>query len=198
MDKIKFLRRVLVAVVLYVALLFQTVLWAEPLNVPFVAQFNTNACGAAALEMVYKYYGKSDITQQEIFNKLKEKEPELRRENRISTDHLVSDAQARGFRAFWDRVDYSEQNEALQVLKYYLSRKTPVIVCQQFTKKSRKIGHFRVVVDVDEDQYIYFYDPDEGHDLIKWPIDQFMDYWQPTGQNVTGGVYIVIEKNNQE
>jgi predicted double-glycine peptidase len=184
-------------ITLFVFLIFQGILWAKTLDVPYVAQFNGTACGAAALEMVYKYYGKSDVSQEDIYNKYQEIEPEFGKVSRISTANLVSDAQSRGFQSFWKRVNYLDRDEALSVLKTYLNLKIPVIVCQQFTKKSPKIGHFRVVFGVDDEDNIYFHDPRFGG-FKKWPIEQFMDYWQPTGQNVTGGVYIIVKKVNAE
>lgn len=168
-------------------------MWAKALDVQYFAEINGTACGAAALEMVYNYYGKSDVRQEDIYNKYQEIEPEFGTISRISTADLVSDAQSRGFKAFWNKVNYLDKDESLSVLKNYINHKIPVIVCQQWTKQSPKIGHFRVVVDVN-DNNVYFYDPESG--LIKLSTDQFMDYWQPTGQNVTGGVYIIIEKIN--
>ncbi len=174
-------------------LIFQNNLWAKPLEVPYVAQFNKYSCGAAALEMVYKYYQRSDISQQEIFKKHHEADPEYKSETRISTLSLISDAKSRGFEAFWRRVNYKNKSQSLAVLKSYLRDKTPVIVCLQFSKEMPRVGHFRVVIDIDERDNIYFYDPYKSG-LMKWPADQFMDYWQPTGKDVTGGVYVIIRK----
>lgn len=188
----------ILATALCLLLISQGILWAKPLDVPYVAQINNTACGAASLEMIYRYYGMSDVAQEDIYKGYQEIEPEFGRVSRISTADLVSDAQHRGFQSFWKRVNYRDKDESLIILRKYLNHKVPIIVCQQWNKESSKIGHFRVVVDVDEENNVFFYDPEKTGGLIKWPIDQFMDYWQPTGQNVTGGVYVIIEKVNTE
>ena len=28
----------------------------------------------------------------------------------------------------------------------------------------------------------------------KWEAQKFMEFWQPTGQNVTGGIFVIIKK----
>jgi len=170
-------------------------LLTRKLQVPFVYQINDNACGAAVLEMIYRYYGINNIDQRGIFNQYREIEPALGKELRIATDSLIRDAANRGFQADWDRADYEKRDKSIELLKNFVNDGIPIIVCQQFTKEQPLIGHFRVVVGIGGGT-IYLHDPHPkyGGRSLKWSLDQFMDFWQPTGPNVTGGVYIVIRK----
>ena len=165
------------------------------LKVPFVKQINKNSCGAAALEMVYKYYGLKKIDQKEIFDRLKTQDLEDPNIFNIATEDLVKDAKEKGFEAFWKRVDYHNIKKSIQLLKQFIDKNIPIIVCQQYTKDEPLMGHFRVVFRVD-DKSVYFHDshPKTGGSSIKWTHKKFIDFWQPTGNNVTGGVYIIIKK----
>jgi len=96
---------------------FYNKLFKKKLGVPYIPQINENACGAAVLEMVYKYYGLENISQDEIFNKYKEFEPYGSGNIRLSTDNLVSDALGRGFLSFWARGDYNNKENSINLLK---------------------------------------------------------------------------------
>lgn len=165
------------------------------INVPFVSQISKNACGAAVLEMVYGYYGLKNISQKAIFDKYKRLEPHGSGNNIISTSNLVSDASGRGFLSFWAKVDYTSKEDSRDLfIRLVMNSKIPIIACQKFTDKEPLIGHFRIVVGV-KDNIVYVHDPFLMDGAFQeWDIDKFMDYWQPTGQNVTGGVFIVIKK----
>ncbi|WKZ24586.1 MAG: papain-like cysteine protease family protein [Patescibacteria group bacterium] len=170
------------------------------LKVPFIYQINENACGAAVLEMVYKYYGLNDVSQEEIYKKYKQLEPHGTGNFRITTDALVADSLRRGFLSFWNKVDYNNPDECFNLLQFLTKKsKIPIIVCQQFTKNEehKDLGHFRLVVGVDKkNKIIYVHDPHKelGGQYQKWSLDKFVDFWQPTGQNVTGGVFVIIKK----
>lgn len=175
-------------------------LFEGKLKVPYISQINDNACGAAVLEMVYKCYGLEDILQEEIYEKYKKLEPHGTGNFRIDTNMLVSDALSRGFLSFWAKANYSNTKECFKLLKLLTQEsKIPVIVCQQFTKKQEHsgLGHFRLVVGVStKDNVIYVHDPHKelGGEYQEWELDKFVDYWQPTGENVTGGIFVVIKK----
>lgn len=166
------------------------------IGVPYVSQINENACGAAVLEMIYKYYGLDNISQEGIFNKYKKLEPHGSDNFILSTDSLVSDAQGRGFLSFWARTDYNDKENSSDLLRRLtIDSKIPVIVCQKFTDELPLIGHFRIVVGV-RGNIVYLHDPHakNGGAFKKWEINKFMEFWKPTGKNVTGGVFIVIKK----
>src|SRR3989344_7418225 len=88
------------------------------LKVPYILQINENACGAAVLEMVYRYYGLNDISQEDIFNKYKEHEPYGSGNFRITVDNIVSDAKERGFSSFFYRIYFVYHKDT----NYYLKK----------------------------------------------------------------------------
>ena len=165
------------------------------LSVPFVYQYNSNACGAAALEIIYKYFEVSNISQEDIFEKYKKLEPHGSGNYYISTGDLISDARSRDFHAEKYQINYNSI-ENISLLKELLEQEIPIIVCQQYTKEKPLIGHFRVVIGIDND-FVYFHDPSQkiGGENLKQSYQEFFDYWQPTGKNVIGGRFYVISKN---
>ena len=166
------------------------------LKVPYIAQFNSNACGAAVLQMIYEYYGLQDVSQEILFNTYQELEPRGSGNLRMTTDALVQDSRERGFNSGWSRVNYSSNEDSINLLKILvLKNKIPIIVCQKFTEDHPTIGHFRIVLGIDEG-FVYLHDPNNeiGGPKLKWPINKFMDFWQWTGDNVTGGIFCYISK----
>jgi len=171
----------------------------KKLKVPYISQINDNACGAAVLEMVYKYYGLKNISQEDIFNKYKELEPHGSGNLRLSTGSLVQDAKERGFESDWDYVDTNDKISSIELLREATNDfKVPVIVCQKFSDEYPLIGHFRIVVGVEGD-IVYVHDPHlkTGGAFMKWKADKFMDFWKKTGENVTGGVFVVIKRKEE-
>jgi predicted double-glycine peptidase len=165
------------------------------LTVPYIAQINVNACGAAALAMMYGYHGVSSVTQEELMEKYRELEPHGSGNFRLSTNSLVRDAQDRGLAAGWNRANWRDAGEAAALLQSALDAGIPLIVCQIFTESEPLIGHFRVVTGM-EDGYVYLHDPHPvlGGENLKWPIEMFLRFWRATGENVTGGVSIFMHK----
>jgi len=165
------------------------------LQVPYIPQINANACGAAVLEMVYKYYGLDNITQQELMDEYQELEPHGSGNFRLTTDNLVLDARKRGFESEWSRADLESLDEVTALLNFLIDNKAPLIVCQKFTEALPLIGHFRIVVGIDN-KTIYLHDPSSeiGGANLTWSVDKFLSFWQPTGANVTGGVFVIINR----
>src|SRR5665213_1946362 len=112
-------------------------------GIPYVAQISENACGAAALEMVYKYYGLQGISQDVLLSKYEELEPHGSGNFRMTTDSLVQDARARGFESGWARVNYARKNDAINLLIPLIATGIPIIVCKKFTDAQPQLGHFR-------------------------------------------------------
>lgn len=167
----------------------------KALKVPYFPQININACGAAVLEMVYKYYGRESFFQQELMKRYQELEPHGSGNFRLSTSNLVNDAREKGFNAGWARANWRSTTDVLALLQWSLNSGVPLIVCQKFTVEQPLIGHFRIVVGLDKEN-VYLHDPnlEIGGKNLKWPISKFVDFWQETGQNVTGGVFVFIIK----
>ncbi len=113
---------------------------------------------------------------------------------RIQTETLVTDANKMGLNASWDRVDYTNNSECVKTIKSFLEEKVPLIVCQKLNNKYPAIGHFRIIVGID-DNHIYYHDPYfvDGAN-VKCKIDKFLGLWEHTGQNVTGGVYCSMRR----
>jgi ABC-type bacteriocin/lantibiotic exporter with double-glycine peptidase domain len=162
------------------------------LQVPYAAQIDPNSCGAAVLEMIYRYYRISPVDQNDIFNAYKELEPHGSGNFRMSTDSLVRDARRHGLDAGWERANFRSTQDSIAQLRLWVEeRRVPLIVCQKFTDRSPLIGHFRIVLGLDRgDIVLHDPSPEVGGAALRWPEAKFMDYWQPTGENVTGGVYI--------
>ena len=166
------------------------------LSVPYCKQINNSACGAACLEMIYKYYELNNISQEEIFNKYKKTDPHNTKGVNILTKDLVLDAQSRGFLSEIVRADFTDTKNSIALLKQFLIDDIPLIVCLQYSLKLPLLGHFRVVIGIDE-KNIYFHDPDntiENGESLNLSHKEFMKLWQPTGQNVTGGRFVWIKK----
>ncbi|RJP43623.1 hypothetical protein C4587_02685 [Candidatus Parcubacteria bacterium] len=168
----------------------------RPTKTPYAVQFNLNACGPAVLEMVYRYNGLKNISQEKLYSEYQGLEPHGSGNYRMTTDNLVSDARKKGLNSFWARANYESSDDVKNLLETLTKQlRIPVIVCQKLSDQYPQIGHFRVVLSIDKDN-ISLHDPspDIGGASQKWPIQKFIDFWKPTGQNVTGGIFIVIKK----
>lgn len=163
------------------------------LEVPFVKQINKDACGAAVLEMVYKFYGLKDVSQKEIFNQYKREDDEGLGALAIGVVDLVNDALSRGFVSYWNRVDWQDTKRAIEQTRWFVNGGVPIIVCQQ-SNRDPKLGHFKVLVGYDNEN-IYLHDPDKENSGVPLKIDNtsFVKAWSKTGKNVTGGVFVFIQ-----
>ncbi len=196
MDELKNKKNTLWSLVWkYIKSLFRKGNESNLLEVPYVQQFNTNTCGAAVLEMIYKYNGLKNISQQELMVKYQELEPHGSGNYRMTTDSLITDARARGFNAGWIRVNWESIKDSISLIKVFMDFGIPVIVCQKFTNELPSIGHFRIVLGI-QGEIIYLHDPniETGGANLEWPISKFMEFWKPTGDNVTGGILCFINK----
>lgn len=161
------------------------------LSVPFVKQNYNNSCGAAALEMVYKYNGLKDVSQEEIFNK--SEKFDLGNGNYILKEEtLVLDAKSRGFFSEIFQASFSDIKDGVEFLTSFIKHKIPLIVCQQW-KKNSGIGHFRVVIGIDEN-FVYFQDSniEKGLEYLKWKHKKFFDHWETDGKMVLGNTCIIV------
>jgi uncharacterized protein YvpB len=158
-----------------------------------IKQIHPNACGVGALEMVYRYFGITNFSQEEIFNKYKTLEPHGSGNYMILTKDLLIDTQERGLKADMCKF-FNFTSKELNFLRQIIISGIPIIVCQQFSKESPLIGHFRLVIGF-EGKNIIFNDPFTGQTLII-SEKEFIELWQPTGQNVTGGIFLVIRPTN--
>jgi ABC-type bacteriocin/lantibiotic exporter with double-glycine peptidase domain len=167
----------------------------QVLQVPYRQQISEASCGVAAFEMVYRHFRPSKLSkfsQKKIFERLKEPVPGGGAQ-RVSTDSLVTEALKRRLSAGWGRVNPSPERLIEQVRFFTESEKIPLIACQQW-HANPNLGHFRVIVGIDENEVI-FHDPEPEHGgkAQHLAIPQFIEAWRLTpGGNVTGGVAIWI------
>jgi hypothetical protein len=166
----------------------------EILSVPFVSQLRYH-CGPAALEMVYRYLGLNDISQTEIFQKTTKHTDSFGNQFILVKD-LVIDAQERGFGSFAIDFTNSSPQEIISVVKSFLAHKIPIISCGQW-KKDRNIGHFRVILKVD-DVHVYFHDPDlpSKTGYTKYTHDSFLGYWKSRAQLIGNMGLIIYRKED--
>lgn len=167
----------------------------KKLEVPYISQIDINTCGAAALEMVYQYYGLQEFSQQELMDKYKELESHGSGNFQLTTDTLIFDARSKGFNAGWIRANWVNPTDSVSLLRMIINADIPPIVCQTFTNSQPLIGHFRVVLGIDESK-VYLHDPnlEIGGENIEWSLEKFLYFWRQTGNNVTGGILIFISK----
>jgi ABC-type bacteriocin/lantibiotic exporter with double-glycine peptidase domain len=168
------------------------------LTVPFVEQISNCACGAAALEMVVRYYRPSKLTkfsQAKMIRLRSEHEPLGTGNYRITTDNIVSQAHGHGFGADWGRVSPVQEVLTKQVTHFVDKLRMPLIACQR-SNHDYMLGHFRVIIGAEKTGVI-IHDPDEGRGGARqvWTWDKLLDHWKQTGPNVTGGVAIWISND---
>lgn len=168
------------------------------LNVPWHQQLNGLSCGAAALEIVFDYWG-PDINQKEIMNVARTSSAGTWTFDVERTGHFsyLSDAQgtfflnvgpsggfeerALGFSSF----SHVSREPWLEELKTLVDNDIPVIVLMKYTPLGGG-GHYRVVIGYnDAEQLIYFSDPwgrDTNHltdwtGIISWSYSDFEMAW---------------------
>jgi Peptidase_C39 like family len=170
-------------------------------NVQWHDQLNALACGPAALEIVFDYFG-PDIDQKEIFNVARTSSmgtwtSDIERAGHFS---YLSCAQGRFFpslgpdsgfqerRLGYASFSYSSGRCWLDELKELVDDDIPVIVLMKYTPTGGG-GHYRVVIGYDDSQQlVYFSDPwgrDTNHltnrtGLICWSYADFEKGWNYT------------------
>ena len=167
------------------------------LNINYIEQIYDYSCGAACLQMVYSFYGLK-VSQKDIYDKYATDSRENFTGKIINTEDLVKDAIQREFiSSKWNRLpeDLRNENSLKEFIDSFLLNNKPILFCQQFTVMNKKAGHFRVLVGRDENN-IFVHDPHPKFGKSKriFTFKEFLEYWEPTGGEVTGWVYIVISK----
>ncbi len=168
------------------------------LEVPYVTQCLPDACGVAALEMVYRYHRPSRLSkfdQRKVFERLREDCLASARQ-RVTSEKLVAVAVERGLSAGWGRLSSDPDQSEAQLTSMLDEQAIPLIVCQRMDDVSFQTGHYRVIVGLDGKTVVY-HDPcpDKGGQELALPLRDFLDLSRPTpGGNVTGGVAIWIAR----
>ena len=160
------------------------------LNVPYIEQKANNSCGAACMEMIFKYYGK-EIQEDEIVNELLVKCNQSNRKY-IRTADIVEYAIQKGFNAFWGYM------QIIDGIRMLIDDGFPVIVIQRADIKNESLAHFKVVKGYKKTSFI-INDPENINSQIT-PQDSFLKLWkkQIFGENTDENVFILIYPKNKE
>lgn len=163
------------------------------LKVPYVQQSQGNTCMAAVLSAVYKYYG---LNRSEMDIWTTNKTPRLEGEGYFMlNEDVVKDARDNGFSAELIQINLSDLSSVKMTLKQLKNEGVPVIICNQYSKEQPEFGHARIITDISNTS-VYMHDPDPkiGGASQGWNWSSFMNSWQKSGKEVTGGIYIVIKR----
>lgn len=168
----------------------------DKLLVQHIKQSMETSCGAAALSMVYQYFKKNDQTEKVIWERLKKSRPQVPGQYYLETTDMAIDSQKQGFCYFLAQAVLDSSDLALQPIKEFLSLSIPIIVCQKLSE-SNILGHFRVVIGIDE-KNIILNDPMEEKNETIIDINRFMTLWAKTENGeVIGGQFLAIFKKEQ-
>lgn len=181
------------------------------LEIEHVKQIDPTACGAAALEMIYRFLGITDFSQKKFFDEKKAKvdysDVKSRTYRRflekyypeaISIGIIIKDAKERGLNASFHTMvaKKGEREKYIETIKdYIIGEKHPFIVRIGNGRKKSYKNHFVVVVGIDE-EYVYYQDPIKENDgspqVMK--IDDFINKLRINGG---GGNMISIFKKSE-
>jgi hypothetical protein len=158
------------------------------LDVPYQAQINRDACGAAALAMVYQSFG-VQCTQEEIWPRTARPGPG--RALRTKTWLLCADALRLGFSALtikaldpWEMLRECAAQNIRAILNHRLSNATPA-------------GHYSVLVAIDAD-HVVLHDPQIGPQR-RLSRTELLDLWcrRLSDLEITGRVLLAVARGSQ-
>ena len=141
------------------------------LNVPMIHQSVPRACGAAALEMVLRYYGK-DVTQEAIMKQCDRGEV-----GGLAAKDLKALVEQQGMYAF---IVHGNADDVYN----YVDRKMPLIVARR-AQFMRGLGnHYMVLVGRSADkEYVFLNDPEKGR--IRVRLERFLSDWSAASSTFT-------------
>ncbi len=163
------------------------------LPVQHVGQYGKTHCAAACLEMVYRYFGITNITQHDIWRKRKTTRLDGSR-HVINTEDIAKELAENGFQVLMGQF-YLDIDRCRQNIKNLLAEENPIIACKQWRPGS-EYGHSVVIIGIEKDQ-IAFIDPEKDSETQYQNLESFINEWQPTGKEVVGGEFIVMGKNKK-
>ncbi|MCZ7480544.1 papain-like cysteine protease family protein [Rhizobium rhizogenes] len=170
---------------------------ADVLDVRFIQQDTELDCGAAAFEMVYRFLRPSKLSKfdrKKFFARYRKSDPHVRDSLRIDTDDLVAAGLNRGLKSRLCVAFPTEEGMVNMFKGLLYNDRVPIIVCQRLSDEMALCGHFRVVIGCTDTEVI-FHDP-LGGNSVRWPVSQFFDYFKRTGENVAGGICVIISKDD--
>lgn len=133
------------------------------LNVPMIHQSAPRACGAAALEMVLRYYGKN-VAQEDIMKSIDRGEV-----GGLAAKDMKALVEHEGLHAF---IIHGNAED----IPKYIDRRIPLIVARR-AKFMRGLGnHFMVLVGRTSDgEFLVLNDPEKGRIRVK--LERFLSDW---------------------
>jgi ABC-type bacteriocin/lantibiotic exporter with double-glycine peptidase domain len=164
------------------------------LQIPYVQQVGETHCGVACLEMVYKYFGIVDRKQEDIWERRKTKRPDGTNFFML-TKSMVEDLIDHDLQILWGHMCLEEE-KCRESLEEVFRKRLPLIACKQWDKNPL-YGHFVVLIGLEKDEVMYL-DPEIGPTRQRKKISDFINEWQKTGKEVTGGVFIVMQKDSKK
>lgn len=160
----------------------------QKIPVPHLRQSHKTTCGAACLAMLLNYWGTME-NEQVIWNACKSPRPNSKGEY-TPTANLVSYVKSKGFQVF-HKIAPIDFDARIQVVKDFLIKGLPVIVCQRISRNS-PYGHFRVVIGYDKINF-FVNDPLEDDGGKGIGFKDFLKLWEKTSDSeVIGGDYFVL------
>ncbi len=163
------------------------------LTVPHIKQNGETHCGVACLEMIYRYFGITDITQDDIWKKRKTIRPDKTGEFMMTND-MTNDLFENDFQVLQGQFSL-ELEKCARSIKNLLDTKTPIIACKQ-VPTDPIYGHFVVIIGIEEDTISYL-DPEKDSEIQKKSVQDFIKEWQKTGEEVIGGEFIAMGKDDK-
>jgi ABC-type bacteriocin/lantibiotic exporter with double-glycine peptidase domain len=163
------------------------------LNVPHVRQAGPTHCGAACLEMVYRYFGITNRTQHDIWCRNTFRPDGTG--HYLSTQAIIDDLINNGFLVLCGQI-LLENKKCNGSLIRTLNNELPIIACKQWNQNP-SYGHFVVITGLENNTIIYL-DPETNSVPKRKILDDFMNEWRATGPEVIGGQFIIMGNNTHE
>ncbi len=163
------------------------------LNVPHIHQSGPTHCGVACLEMVYKYFGITNVGQEDVW--VSKRSPRQNSQDYFMlTSSMVQDLIDRGLSVISGQITL-DNKLCLGSIKRLISCGTPIIACKQWPGNPI-LGHFIVIIGVENNDVIYL-DPEQTSTPLRVSIEDFVDQWKSTNpldpnREVVGGQFIIM------
>lgn len=149
------------------------------LKVPYYKQDTKYSCGAAALQMVFAFFGKHQ-SEEALTERLG-----TNKENGTEHSQIIKVITEEGLFA------YANNDSSLEEIQEFLDLKTPVIV--NFIEPGEDSGHYAVVVKIVEDDII-LNDPWHGAEF-RMKKEEFLNRWHSENGNHKRWLVAVSREN---
>jgi predicted double-glycine peptidase len=157
------------------------------MNLRACKQSTNYSCGPAALRTIFNYY-KVKVSEKELLllGDIGEEGTDFKTMKKLSNEF--------GF------TFHSRENGNLEIIKKYINKDIPVLVCYQMGQNNGNNGHYSVVYNID-DSFIHLADPSnwiEGDrkkysENRKMLIDTFLEHWWEEDIKVIKRWYAIIK-----